>query len=269
MTRLRLVHWNIEEAREKVQFLQSIGYEVDHSGLAPQILEDLKKNPPSVVVIDLSRLPMQGRDLAICIRHVKAIRNIPIIFVEGDSRKLDQIKTLLPDAVYTTYTRIRNAIKRAVAYPTKMTIVPKSIFEPYKNTPLVKKLGIKSDITIALIKAPRDFLETLGTLPHGVTIRKQPSSQTDLIILFAETQADLRISVLKIAAALTPNGRLWIAWRKKTSETTANLTQAAVRKTGLAMGLVDYKICSIDPIWTALLFAKRKTKEIFSQTQSR
>ncbi|MBX5326810.1 MAG: hypothetical protein ACQXXH_03545 [Candidatus Bathyarchaeia archaeon] len=34
--------------------------------------------------------------------------------------------------------------------------------------------------------------------------------------------------------------------RKKTSEIAADMTQATIRKVGLAQGLVDYKVCSID-----------------------
>ena len=38
----------------------------------------------------------------------------------------------------------------------------------------------------------------------------------------------------------------------------SGLTQAAVRSAGLAAGLVDYKIASIDATWSGLLFTRRK-----------
>jgi hypothetical protein len=31
-----------------------------------------------------------------------------------------------------------------------------------------------------------------------------------------------------------------------------------VRERGLALGIVDYKICAIDATWSGLLFAKRR-----------
>jgi hypothetical protein len=31
-----------------------------------------------------------------------------------------------------------------------------------------------------------------------------------------------------------------------------------VRETGIDLGLVDYKICSVDKTWSAMLFAQRK-----------
>jgi len=33
-----------------------------------------------------------------------------------------------------------------------------------------------------------------------------------------------------------------------------------VRETGLATGLVDYKVCAIDATWSGLLFTRRKAK---------
>jgi hypothetical protein len=55
-------------------------------------------------------------------------------------------------------------------------------------------------------------------------------------------------------------GGLWIAWPKKASGVASDLSQTAVRKVGLASGLVDYKVCSIDTTWSGLKFALRPKK---------
>lgn len=261
MIHVRLIHWNVTEAKQKASILESAGYEVDYELNAPKALEELRNNSPAAVIIDLSRLPSQGRDMAINIRHAKVTRNIPIIFVAGDPKKVSQIKTHVPDALYTDYNQIHRVIKEALARPPKVTLIPKTIFEPYKHTPLAKKLGIKPNTTIALVNPPENFAKTLGPLPQGVTIQKPPFCRTDLIILFTKTQQDLQNRIVKTASELEPNGKLWIAWPKKASQTTTNLTQGTVRKTGLALGLMDYKVCSIDPTWTGLLFAQRKPKK--------
>jgi CheY-like chemotaxis protein len=258
LTYIRIIHWNTTEAEQRVRTLQSLGYEANYEIFTPQMLKQLKNNPPSAIVIDLSRLPSQGRDVAINIRYAKATRDIPIVFVEGDPQKTAQIKLLLPDAIYTDYNHIQTALKQAIPNPPKVTVVPESVFEPYKHTPLAKKLGIKPNTTLALINPPKDFQKTLGTLPEGVTILTQANKQANITILFTKTQKDLQTRLAKITTKLQPNAKLWIAWRKKTSEIATAVTQATVRKTGLAQGLVDYKVCSIDKTWTGLLFAKRK-----------
>jgi len=62
-----------------------------------------------------------------------------------------------------------------------------------------------------------------------------------------------------LPASLPENGRVWIAWPKKASGVVTDLTQPYVRKSGLAVGLVDYKICAIDKTWSGLLFTRRKS----------
>lgn len=261
MSHIRLIHWNQTEAEQKAQILQSAGYTVNYESLTPKKLKELKNNPPDAIVIDLTRLPMQGRDIAINIRHNKATRNVPIIFVGGDPQKLAHIKTQLPDATYTDYNQIKTTLKQTLAHPPKVTVVPTSIFEQYKDTPLAKKLGIKPKTTIALINPPLDFTETLGRLPKSTTIIKTTNEKTDIVIWFTKTWRDLETDITKIVTMLTPAAKLWIAWPKKqAAEIATDLTQATVRKTGLAHGLVDYKICAINKTWSALLFTKRKTK---------
>ena len=50
---------------------------------------------------------------------------------------------------------------------------------------------------------------------------------------------------------------VWIAWPKKASAIDSDLTQQIVRKAGMDVGMVDYKVCSIDQDWSGLLFTWR------------
>ena len=129
----------------------------------------------------------------------------------------------------------------------------------YSGTPLAKKLGIKQDTTIILVGSPQGFETTLGPLPEGVTLRKQARGRCDLIVWFAKSRKDLEQRV-KQMGDLAGKGGIWIAWPKQASGAKSDLTQAIVRGCGLAAGLVDYKICSIDETWSGLKFTKRKTK---------
>jgi hypothetical protein len=66
-------------------------------------------------------------------------------------------------------------------------------------------------------------------------------------------------------ARMIPNlgkAHAWIAWPKGGSATHGNLTQQVVRAKALAAGLVDYKICSIDSTWSALLFRARASRAV-------
>lgn len=213
---------------------------------------------PAAAVIDLSRTPSHGRDVALFLRKTKSTRHIPIVFVEGDTEKVERIKKLLPDAVYSTWRAIRGSVKRAIAKPPRHPVVPGSMMAGYAGTPLPKKLGIKEEMAVALAGAPQGFEKTLGALPEGVKVKRQVRGRCDMILWFTKSTRDLETRLERMKKAMGTKGRLWIIWPKKASALTSDLTQAVVRKTGLGAGLVDYKICAIDTTWSGLLFCKRK-----------
>lgn len=257
MKRIRLIHSNPAEAKQKTVSLRSAGYSVDFEPLSPAVLRRLKDNPPAAVVIDLSRRPSLGRDLALTLRVSKGTRNIPLIFVEGDPDKVAAVTKLLPDAVYTTWSRIRSSLKRAIAYPPADPVVPRSAMAGYAGAPPTKKLGIKANSVVLLVNAPPAFEKTLGRLPDGVKLRRRTSARPGLTIWFTKSRKDLQRRIQRMVP-LAEKAGLWIAWPKRTSQIPTDLSQTLVRKTGLAAGLVDYKIAAIDATWSALLFTKRK-----------
>jgi len=260
LNRIRLIHWNFEESKERAKRLESLDYEVIHNiPNGPDFLRDLRNNPPDAVIIDLSRLPSQGRDIALAIRHQKTTRHLPLIFVEGDTDKIVRIQEHLPDAVYTAWNNIDRALKRAIAQPPKDPIVPKSRMDGYSGAPLVKKLGIKANSIVVLNNVPKDFEKSLDKLPEGVKLKRRNTGFRDITIWFAKSVMELENHVEKVSG-MVEKGGLWIAWPKKASGVSTDLSEKCVRRVGLASGLVDYKICSIDETWSGLLFSWRKSK---------
>lgn len=260
MSRIRLIHWNFEESKERAKRLESLDYEVIYKiPNGPDLLRDLRNDPPDVVIIDLSRLPSQGRDIALVIRHQKTTRYLPLVFVEGETEKVKRVQEHLPEAIYTKWNNIDGALKRAMAHPPKDPVVPLSRMAGYSGAPLVKKLGIKVDSIVVLINAPKDFEKLLGKLPEGVRLTRKNSGFRDITIWFVKQTKELDDYIIEIAKKVE-KGCLWIVWPKKTSGVLSDLKQNNVRKVGLASGLVDYKICSVDKTWSGLLFSRRKSK---------
>jgi hypothetical protein len=254
-----LIHWNAEEAAPRLAALEKAGYQVDFDMFGPQVLQGLQSGPPASVVIDLSRLPMQGRDVGLAVRHYKATRHVPIVFADGAEEKVAKVKQSLPDAVFTTWKRIRSAVKEAIANPPKQPVAPRSLLEGYARAPLVKKLGIKEGSKTVLIGAPPGFEKTLGQLPQGTALSRHNRGQRGLTIWFVRSRKEFEDKVGRMAARVVDDG-LWIAWPKKTSALASDLTQAVVRRIGLDSGLVDYKVCAIDDTWTGLKFSRRRSK---------
>jgi hypothetical protein len=258
---IQLIHWNAAEARDLAERLKAAGYEVTHE--LPQgmsLLRQLRADLPRAVVIDLTRLPMQGRDVALGIRHDKTTRHLPIVFVGGEPAKVERVREKIPDAVYATWSGIKSALQTAIAYPPAAPVVPKSLLDGYSGRPLTKKLGIKPDSVVACVEAPPVFKKTLGALPRGVKLHEQPRGRCDLMLWFVRSPKALQNCVRRMSIR-DDFGALWIAWPKKTSGMRTELTQQMVRAAGLAAGLVDYKICAIDTTWSGLLFTRRKAQK--------
>ena len=260
MARVLLVHWKPEEAAPHVAALREAGHEVQllRPGGLPE-LRALAASPPDAIVIDLGRLPSQGRAVATALRQQKATRAVPLVFVEGDPEKTARVKAQLPDASYTTWRGLTGALRKALATRPKAKVVVPGTMAGYSGTPLPKKLGIRPGSVVALLGAPGGFAqETLGSLPEGAVVRGDTRSAFDVGLLFVRSKADLARRFPPAAKAMGERGALWIVWPKKPSGLQANLDGNAVRAFGLARGLVDYKIAAIDATWSGLCFARRK-----------
>ncbi|HKR12884.1 MAG TPA: hypothetical protein VJT15_12570 [Pyrinomonadaceae bacterium] len=127
----------------------------------------------------------------------------------------------------------------------------------YSSTPLPKKLGIKEGSRIAFVNAPENFPRELGELPHDVEIVTRGKKPLDIVLLFVPSERALLRDFEKFAARLVSNGMLWVAWPKKTSGVTTDLSENLVRQIGLDAGLVDVKVCAIDEVWSGLKFVYR------------
>lgn len=258
--RLRLIHWNAAEAEQRAALLQAAGYAVDSEPFTgPPSMRKLRADPPDAVVIDLARLPSQGRDVAVNIRHYKATRLVPIVFVDGQPEKVGRIRELLPEAVYTSWSEIAAALPQAISHPPAEATVPSSTFAGYSGTPLPKKLGIKAGVTVALVNAPDGFERVLGELPEGVKLVREISSQAEVILWFNTRRSELEEG-LPVMVPLAEHGGLWLIWPKKASGMATDLNQAIVRELGLAAGLVDFKIAAIDDTWSGLRFTSRRSR---------
>jgi CheY-like chemotaxis protein len=261
MSRLLLFHWNAAEAKERDARLRRAGHVTEvYAKQGGEGLPEVRSDPPEAFVIDLERLPSHGRAVAIWLRQQKATRKIPIVFVGGDPAKVAGVRRLIPDATYTSWGRIAGALAHAIAKPPAEPKVPGTM-AGYSGTPLPKKLGIREGSTVALLGAPERFETTLGALPEGVRIRRDPRAAAERVLLFTRSQADLRRRFAAATRAMADGGGLWIVWPKKTSGLATDLDGNVVRAFGLGRGLVDYKVCAVDETWSGLLFARRGARK--------
>jgi hypothetical protein len=130
----------------------------------------------------------------------------------------------------------------------------------YSATPLVRKLGLvtaKGGVgEVAVLGEPEGFRALLGNLLESVKLHARLTATTVLALCFVRTRAELEALMELLGAQLPRAAHVWVLHPK--AEQKPDFNQNDVRDAGLAVGLVDYKVCSVDGDWSGLKFAWRK-----------
>jgi hypothetical protein len=256
---IRLVHWHSAEAEQLAARLHRAGFDVDAS--VPETTEQLRalrKSTPTAMVISLDRMPSKGRWLGMAMRNAKATRSVPILFAGGDANKVEQTRQLLPDAVYSGWPKIAQALRAAIASPPKRPVAPPPM-SAYASTPLVRKLGIIANSRIATLGAPPTVAATLGDLPEGAQLGEWRGGRCDVLLWFARSLAEAESEIAWVAKA-AGSARIWILWPKKASGIACDVTPARLRLVASPHNLTDYKLCSFDATWSGMVFGQRRGK---------
>lgn len=256
MARLRLLHWKALEAEPLRRNLERAGHSVEYDEqYRTELMREWRKSPPDAFIIDLSRLPSQGKEIAIALRQSPATRAAPIVFCQGEKAKIAAVEALLPDAVYCGLEDLQEAVSAALKNASREIAVPTAMMNRFAERTAAQKLGIREGSTLALREPPPHF-DILGEMPSGIQLVE---GDADVTLCFLHDPDSVRrvFSEMRDCAGKT---RLWMLWRKKTSKAHQGITEPVVRETGLSLGLVDYKICSVDKDWSAMLFARKRVR---------
>jgi len=133
---------------------------------------------------------------------------------------------------------------------------------PFDETPVARKLGIKEGRRVLLMDPPVGFARKLEPLPEGASVATKPVSLMDVVLVFASSRAVLGELFPRAKHILAPRGAIWVAWPRKSSGFFTDLSQDLVRSVGLAAGMSDDKIISIDEIWAALRFIVKERERL-------
>jgi hypothetical protein len=136
--------------------------------------------------------------------------------------------------------------------------MPAAATSGYSGTPLPRKLGIKEGKSLALLREPDGFRETLGELPDGVSVTTRIGRDIDVIVAFFTRRSELERRLPALMDAMDVDGGLWISWPKRSSGVDTNITEDTLREIGLPLGLVDNKVCAIDETWSGLRLVYRR-----------
>jgi hypothetical protein len=122
----------------------------------------------------------------------------------------------------------------------------------YSGKPVVQKLGLKPGFRIFVDGLSVAYSDVVGELPDDVQIAKAARAPLNAVHLFATEAKALAAKLRNHRQAIAPDGMIWVSWPKKASGVATDVTEALVRETALANGLVDIKVCAVDDVWSGL-----------------
>jgi len=122
----------------------------------------------------------------------------------------------------------------------------------YSGTPLIKKLGIRPEMKVLLVRAPDNYNDLLGSDISGQHSLK--TDTPDFVHLFAINKKIFESEMKKLRKFYKKNPRLviWVSWYKKSSAIPTDITEDTIRNYALKNGLVDIKVCAVSESWSGL-----------------
>jgi hypothetical protein len=122
----------------------------------------------------------------------------------------------------------------------------------YSDTPLAKKLGIKSGFKIRLVNSPVYYMQLFTDMPTEVYFEDDEKSEKDFIHFFTVNKDEFLTWLPIFKTQIKPNGMIWVSWPKKASKVITDVTEDIVRNYAIEIGLVDIKVCAVDETWSGL-----------------
>ncbi len=133
-------------------------------------------------------------------------------------------------------------------------------------TSLARKLKLKPGARAAILNAPDGYAGTLDA-PEGDTIDLDLEGSYDWIQVFARTKKDLDVEAPRAAAALRPDGMLWLSFPKGSSGMQTDLTRDRGWDVLESLDLKWVTLVSVDSDWSA--FGLRPFREGEDRTSIR
>ena len=124
------------------------------------------------------------------------------------------------------------------------------------ESPIAKKMKLKSGLQAAVINAPENYVDMLK---HDTALSPTLNGKFDWIQIFVRNKAELEVLAPKAAKALRPESMLWISFPKGTSRIQTDLTRDKGWESLHTLDLKWITLISVNETWSA--FALRPFRD--------
>lgn len=128
----------------------------------------------------------------------------------------------------------------------------------YSGTPLAKKLGFRPGMRAWFDHMPASVRAEIDAAGPALAPLDLPEPPVEAAHLFVTELALLDCKLRLLLPLLARDGFVWISWPKRASRIATDITEDVIRAVALPLGLVDVKVCAVDPTWSGLKLVIRK-----------
>lgn len=129
------------------------------------------------------------------------------------------------------------------------------------ESPLSKKLKLKSGQRATVLNPPPGYLAELQPLPEGVELGERLEGDYDWVQVFVKDKTELDSLLQPVVAALRPQSLLWIAFPKGSSKNQTDLTRDQGWEAVQAANLKWINLVSVNETWSAFSLRPYKPGE--------
>jgi hypothetical protein len=118
---------------------------------------------------------------------------------------------------------------------------------------LTQKLQIKSG-KIIVLNAPEGYAEHLTTELNHLTVSTRAAGQAEAVLLFVNSLAEVEKLAPKAINAVKPDGMLWMAYAKGTSQVKTDVNRDKLWEMMKPTGWQAVRMIALDDVWSAMRF---------------
>jgi hypothetical protein len=124
------------------------------------------------------------------------------------------------------------------------------------DSPLTKRLGMKTGFSALILNAPDGFIASLDPLPEGSSIHTSPDTSTtyDLINVFVSSKAGVDRHAATALDSVKKGGLLWFTYPKKSSKVKTDVSRDTGWEAINSAGWEGIAVISVDDTWSAIRF---------------
>ncbi len=117
---------------------------------------------------------------------------------------------------------------------------------------IAQRMFLKKDQRFLLIGEPPGYVESMGMLPEGLILLREPQPPIHVIQVFVKDMAGLQTVLADLLPYLNPKIPVWVSYPKGTAGVKTDINRDIIWEYVKSLSMSATSIFSIDSTWSAM-----------------